>query len=76
MAADPSHRVAEIDHANALAALDPTDRLIVAMRYAGGLTSAEIGEAIGMSAGEYGGRCWILPSTRHASSAAFLRLLM
>jgi RNA polymerase sigma factor (sigma-70 family) len=48
---DPSSRVAEIDLANALATLDATDRMIVAMRYAGGLTSAEIGQAIGMTAG-------------------------
>lgn len=49
--ADPSSRVAEIDLANVLASLDERDRMILAMRYAGGLTSAEIGEAIGMTAG-------------------------
>jgi RNA polymerase sigma-70 factor (ECF subfamily) len=48
--ADPAARSAEIDLANVLARLDPRDRTVIALRYAAGLTSAEIGEAIGMSA--------------------------
>jgi RNA polymerase sigma-70 factor (ECF subfamily) len=49
MAGDPAARAAELDLANALARLDPDDRTIVALRYAAGLTSAEIGGAIGLS---------------------------
>lgn len=49
--ADPAERVAEVDLANALARLDLDDRTIVAMRYAAGLSSAEIGAAIGMTGG-------------------------
>jgi RNA polymerase sigma factor (sigma-70 family) len=49
--ADPAERVAEVDLANALARLDLDDRVIVAMRYAAGLSSAEIGAAIGMTGG-------------------------
>lgn len=49
--ADPASRVAGIDLANALAGLEATDRTIVAMRYAAGLTSDEIGRAIGMTGG-------------------------
>lgn len=48
---DPADRVAEVDLANALARLDLDDRAIVGMRYAAGLSSSEIGAAIGMSAG-------------------------
>jgi RNA polymerase sigma-70 factor (ECF subfamily) len=48
---DPSERAAEIDLANALWALDPTDRAIVALRYVAGLTSIEIGALIGMTSG-------------------------
>jgi len=46
---DPATRAAELDLANALARLDPDDRTIVALRYAAGLTSAEIGGAVGLS---------------------------
>lgn len=49
--ADPADRVAEVDLANALARLDLDDRAIVAMRYAAGLSSSEIGAAIGMTSG-------------------------
>lgn len=48
---DPSGRSAEMDLANALAGLDPGDRVIVGLRYAAGLTSDEIGRAIGMTGG-------------------------
>ncbi len=48
---DPATRAAEIDLANALARLDAADRMIVALRYGAGLTSEEIGRAIGMTAG-------------------------
>ncbi|MEZ4596154.1 MAG: sigma factor-like helix-turn-helix DNA-binding protein [Chloroflexota bacterium] len=49
--ADPADRVAEVDLADALARLDLDDRAIVAMRYAVGLSSSEIGAAIGMTPG-------------------------
>ncbi len=48
---DPAQRAAEIDLANALARLEPTDRTILALRYVAGLTSEEIGGAIGMTSG-------------------------
>ena len=48
---DPAERAGEIDLANSLADLDPTDRTILALRYVGGLTSQEIGTAIGMTSG-------------------------
>ena len=48
---DPSERAAEIDLANALADLDPTDRTVLALRYVAGFSSSEIGEVIGMTAG-------------------------
>jgi RNA polymerase sigma-70 factor (ECF subfamily) len=48
--ADPAERAAEIDLANALAGLDPTDRTVLALRYVAGFSSAEIGDVIGMSA--------------------------
>jgi RNA polymerase sigma factor (sigma-70 family) len=48
-AGDPSDRVSAIDLANAIAGLDLDDRTIVGLRYAAGLTSAEIGQALGMS---------------------------
>ena len=48
---DPGERAAEVDLANALARLSPQDRTVVGMRYAVGLSSTEIGQAIGMSAG-------------------------
>jgi RNA polymerase sigma factor (sigma-70 family) len=50
-AGDPGTRTAELDLANALTHLDSADRTLVALRYAAGLTSAEIGQAIGLSAG-------------------------
>jgi RNA polymerase sigma factor (sigma-70 family) len=48
---DPAGRIAEIDLANAMARLSLEDRAMVAMRYVAGLTSSEIGSAIGMSPG-------------------------
>src|SRR5205807_3318999 len=49
--ADPAERTAEIDLANALAGLDPTDRTVLALRYVAGFTSAEIGDVVGMTSG-------------------------
>lgn len=49
--ADPAARIADLDLANALATLDDFDRTLVALRYAAGLTSDEIGRAIGMTGG-------------------------
>ena len=49
--ADPAGRTAELDLANALAGLAPDDRTLIALRYAAGLTSDEIGRAIGMTGG-------------------------
>ena len=51
LAPDPSGRAAELDLANALADLNPDDRTLIALRYAAGLTSDEIGRAIGMTGG-------------------------
>jgi RNA polymerase sigma factor (sigma-70 family) len=48
---DPAGRAAELDLANALASLEPDDRTLIALRYAAGLTSDEIGRAIGMTGG-------------------------
>ena len=48
---DPANRAAELDLANALASLDPGDRVVVALRYAAGLTSDEIGRVLGMTGG-------------------------
>jgi RNA polymerase sigma factor (sigma-70 family) len=42
-------RERNLDLLNAIGQLAPSDRTIVAMRYAMGLTSEEIGQAIGMS---------------------------
>jgi RNA polymerase sigma factor (sigma-70 family) len=50
-AADPAGRMAQLDLANALATLAPEDRTLIAMRYAAGLTSDEIGRVIGMTGG-------------------------
>ena|SRR5215212_859369 len=50
-APDPGDRAADLDLARALATLSDQDRSIVAMRYAAGLTSDEIGRAIGMTGG-------------------------
>ena len=51
VAADPASRAAQLDLANALAGLEPDDRTLIALRYAAGLTSDEIGRAIGMTGG-------------------------
>jgi RNA polymerase sigma-70 factor (ECF subfamily) len=48
---DPESRAAILDLANALAGLEPDDRTLIALRYAAGLTSDEIGRAIGMTGG-------------------------
>ena len=48
---DPSSRDAQLDLANALAGLGPDDRTLIALRYAAGLTSDEIGRVIGMTGG-------------------------
>jgi RNA polymerase sigma-70 factor (ECF subfamily) len=48
---DPFSRAAHLDLANALAGLQPEDRTLIALRYAAGLTSDEIGRAIGMTGG-------------------------
>ncbi|MEA2677517.1 MAG: hypothetical protein QOJ81_1658 [Chloroflexota bacterium] len=48
---DPAERAALIDLGNSLARLNDRDRTIVGMRYAAGMSSAEIGLAIGMSSG-------------------------
>jgi RNA polymerase sigma factor (sigma-70 family) len=48
---DPAGRAAQLDLANALAGLEPDDRSLIALRYAAGLTSDEIGRAIGMTGG-------------------------
>ena len=47
-AMDPAERIALIDLANALARLDPLDRTVVGLS-AAGLSSAEIGQAIGLT---------------------------
>jgi RNA polymerase sigma factor (sigma-70 family) len=48
---DPASRAALLDLANALAGLDADERTLIALRYAAGLTSDEIGRAIGMTGG-------------------------
>ena len=48
---DPAGRIADLDLATALATLDDPDRTLVALRYAAGLTSDEIGRLIGMTGG-------------------------
>lgn len=48
---DPGNRAAELDLANALARLDPNDRMLIGLRYAAGLTSDEIGRVIGLTGG-------------------------
>jgi RNA polymerase sigma-70 factor (ECF subfamily) len=48
---DPGGRASELDLVNALATLDPDDRTLIALRYAAGLTSDQIGRAIGMTGG-------------------------
>ena len=47
-ATDPAEGIALIDLANALARLDPSDRTVVALS-AAGLSSTEIGQAIGLT---------------------------
>ena len=49
VAPDPAGRAAHLDLANALAGLTPDERTLIALRYAAGLTSDEIGRAIGMT---------------------------
>jgi RNA polymerase sigma factor (sigma-70 family) len=49
--ADPADHIADLDLAKALATLDDFDRTLVALRYAAGLTSDEIGRLIGMTGG-------------------------
>jgi RNA polymerase sigma factor (sigma-70 family) len=51
LGSDPAGRAAELDLANALAGLEPDDRTLIALRYAAGLTSDEIGRAFGMTGG-------------------------
>jgi RNA polymerase sigma-70 factor (ECF subfamily) len=51
VAPDPAGRAAQLDLANALAGLTPDERTLIALRYAAGLTSDEIGRAIGMTGG-------------------------
>jgi RNA polymerase sigma factor (sigma-70 family) len=48
---DPGNRAAELDLANVLMTLDESDRTLVALRYAAGLTSDEIGRVLGMTGG-------------------------
>lgn len=48
---DPATHAAEIDLTKALAGLGEADRIVVGLRYAAGLTSAEIGQIVGLSAG-------------------------
>jgi RNA polymerase sigma-70 factor (ECF subfamily) len=48
---DPAAFAAELDLARAIETLDPIDRTIVGLRYAAGLTSGEIGTALGMTSG-------------------------
>ncbi len=47
---DPADHLSNLDLAEALAHLDEVDRSIVAMRHLAGMTSAEIGLAVGLSA--------------------------
>lgn len=46
---DPGARAVDIDLANALATLPPGDRALLALRYVAGLTSTELGQALGMT---------------------------
>ena len=48
---DPGDRAGEIDLVNAMGRLSLEDRAMIGMRYVAGLTSTEIGMAIGMSPG-------------------------
>jgi RNA polymerase sigma factor (sigma-70 family) len=47
--ADPGTRATDLDLANALAALSPEDRALLALRYVAGLSSTELGRALGMT---------------------------
>jgi RNA polymerase sigma-70 factor (ECF subfamily) len=48
---DPADRAGHLEHANALAGLEPEDPMVVGRRYAAGLTSDEIGRVLGMTGG-------------------------
>lgn len=48
---DPADRAADLDLARALTTLSDDDRTLIALRYVAGLTSDEIGRAIGMTGG-------------------------
>ena len=50
-APDPADRAADLDLARALTTLSEDDRTLIALRYVAGLTSDEIGRAIGMTGG-------------------------
>ena len=47
--ADPANRVEDLDLANALARLDPNDRVLLALRYLAGFDSFELARATGRS---------------------------
>jgi RNA polymerase sigma-70 factor (ECF subfamily) len=49
-AADPAARPGDLDLRRAMAALEPPDRALVALRYVAGLDSFELATALGMSA--------------------------
>jgi RNA polymerase sigma-70 factor (ECF subfamily) len=46
---DPAGRVADLDLTNALARLDPDDRVLLALRYVSGFDSTELARATGRS---------------------------
>lgn len=48
---DPATGIDRVDLRRAMATLDADDRTLLAMRYVAGFTSAELGEAIGLSPG-------------------------
>ncbi len=48
---DPANEIDAIDLGNALARLKPADRVFVGLRYSAGMTSDEIGAALGMTGG-------------------------
>lgn len=47
---DPAGRIGDLDLANSLAKLDPSDRALLALRYVAGFDSTELGRATGRSA--------------------------
>ena len=47
---DPARRASDIDLINALARLDPEDRLLLALRYVAGFDASELAKATGRSA--------------------------